>query len=245
VDNYKLNTTAYTCTTSADPSSCLIALANQGLINYADYVEEMERREAEIAKIEAFISNNVPLKTIVIQPGSEGKDSHIILRSFDDCINLYEHSGNDSLIMVVYDYWGICQKEFHRMLLQFPISGRVPSNAAIFSARLAVYGSACKRDTARPTLSLMEVKSFWDENTTEWIKDSYLEPLGEIDFEGVQGMYSWRTWDVTSSVSDWVSGYKINFGFQISSYENSVYATIRSGDHLNASTRPKLIISYY
>jgi hypothetical protein len=245
VDDYKLNSTVYTCTTSGDPSSCLIALANQGLINYADYVEEMEKREAEIAKIEALIANNVPLKTIVIQPGPEGKDSHIILRSFDDCIELYEHSGNDSLIMVVYDHWGTCQKEFHRMLLQFPISGQVPSNATIFSARLAVYGVASRNDTITPVLSLMEVKSFWDENTTEWIKDSDLDLIGEIGFEGVQGMYSWRTWDVTYIIRDWVSGYKINFGFEISSYENSVYATIRSGDHPNAKTRPKLIISYY
>ena len=245
VDDYKLNSTVYTCTTSGDASSCLIALANKGLNNYADYVEEMERREADIAKVEALIANNVPLKTIVIQPGPEGKDSHIVLRSFDDCIPLYEHSGNDSLIMVVYDHWGTCQKEFHRMLLQFPISGSVPSNAAIFSARLGVYGSACMNSLNTPIISLMEVKSFWDESTTEWINDSDLEHIGEIDFEGDQGMYSWRTWDVTNLVRDWVSGYKINFGFEISSYENSVYATIRSGDHPNAKTRPKLIISYY
>jgi hypothetical protein len=239
-DDYKLASTSYTCI--EDAASCLTGLAQNALARYADYIDEMDLKEAYVTKIEQLLANNVPLKTVTIQPGSEGKDSSVKLWSFDDCKEYYEHSGNDSLVMVVYDHWGICSKDFRNMLIQFPLS-QIPLNATVSSAKLEIYGLAVMNSSAAPTISLLKIKSSWEENVVEWIDESKLELIGEVDFTN-QGLNSWYSWDVTSAVRSWISGAN-NFGFAISSYENSVYAIIHSGDHPNAKTRPKLIISYY
>ena len=97
-------------------------------------------------------------QTINIQPGPEGKDASIILFSFDDCKDLYNHSGDDSVIIIENDYWGTCQKQVDRMLIQFPLN-QIPTNSTITSAQLEVYGLAITHTIAIPKISLFRVKS--------------------------------------------------------------------------------------
>lgn len=55
IRDYKLGTTVYNCTANPDFSACLISLANKGLSSYADYIEEMEKKEDEVRVAEASL----------------------------------------------------------------------------------------------------------------------------------------------------------------------------------------------
>jgi hypothetical protein len=245
VEEYKISSTGYNCTANPDPYSCLISLANMGLSAYAGYVEKMEEEEARIAALKRALENNVPLKTISIQPGFEGKDAWVNLSSYSNCVDFYNHSGNDSLISVVLDKADIgCAKTISKMLIQFPI-GTIPVNALVTSAHLEVYGYATINiPNGTPTITLSKIESSWSESTTTWIDDYYTEVITQVDFIP-KGANAWHSFEVTSLVQSWVNGKENNFGFQIATYENTVYSEICSSDHPNFTKRPKLIISYY
>jgi hypothetical protein len=245
VDDYKLNSSLYVCAEHPDLVSCLIGLANKGLNSYADYVEEMETREYYINKLETLLANNAPLKEITLQPGSEGKDAWISMASFSDCKEFYDRSSNDSLINVIYDaQLGSCAKQVDRMLLQFSMS-KIPVNAILSSARLELYIYATINiKNEIPTISFYKLKSSWSEADVSWMNQPEGELISNIDCVN-KGQFSWYSLDVTSVVQDWVSGRENNYGFQILTTERTVYGKVYSGDHLYASRRPKLVISYY
>jgi len=123
-----LNSTLYKCTTSPDIPSCLISLAYKGLDSYADYVEELEKREEYLAKLGILLDNIAPLKEIVIQPGPEGKDAWIRMSGWPDCSETYFSSGGDSLLRIIREGLGGCVKEIDKAFLQFSL-GRIPINA--------------------------------------------------------------------------------------------------------------------
>jgi hypothetical protein len=245
VSDYKLTSTVYICTSGVDPSSCLLSLAFKGWDLYADYVEEMEKREYYITKLEGMLSNKIPLKNIIIQPGPEGKDAGISLSGFSSpCREFYHSSANDSIADVDYDLWESCSKKISRMLLQFPLE-KVPVNAVISSARLEVYGWATINYVNQiPTISLSKLNNSWNEANVSWINQPETKFISSTDFIH-EGENAWYSWDVASIVQDWVSGKENNFGFQISTSEKSVSSEIYSGDHFDVNKRPKLVISYY
>ena len=120
---------------------------------------------------------------MLLQPGSEGKDALIGLGSYSNCEDFYYHSGNDSIITVIFDDLGAgCSKVINRMLIQFSF-GLIPVNALVLSARLEVYGLATINIANQdPSVRLSKVNCSWNESTTEWIDDYYLESITTIDF---------------------------------------------------------------
>ncbi len=244
MDKYKLTSTAYTCTTSADPTSCLISLANMGLSKYADYVEEMEYLEEDLALLAQRMRNNFPLRNLVIQPGPLGKDAWVSRSTFSNGTYSYSSSGSDSLISVVYegDLSGSSQIDW--MLLQFSI-GEIPLNAAILSVSLEVYGYAIiNQSNTSPSMSLHKLLGPWVESEVSFENLPDSEPLGIIDFSP-EGVYSWHSWDVTQTVKNWLLGREANYGFKISTAANYTWGEIYSGDHPYSRRRPKLVVSYY
>ncbi|MGY4884278.1 MAG: DNRLRE domain-containing protein [Nanobdellota archaeon] len=244
IEDYKLSSKVYTCMTNVDVSSCLISLASKELQNYADYVAELEYRAADLRRMQEMINSNVPLKEIIIQPGPEGRDAWISMGSFDDCIEFYDRSPNDSLISVIHDSKNNCVKQVEKMFLQISVA-RIPTTSIISSAKLEIYGSASinVKDEI-PTFNISEVNTYWDEETLSWSAHPETELITSVDFTK-KSIRSWYSIDVTYTVQDWVSLRNDNFGFMISAGENTIYGEICSGDHPDPTKRPKLIISYY
>lgn len=244
VDTYHIAGTVYSCT-NPDISSCLSSLAKAGLEKYADYVEEIEFREEDIVKLEKALANNTPLKQIILQPGSEGKDAQISLMGFSNpCRESYDNYPNDSLIWVVNEVDG-CKKQIDRMFIQFSIS-YIPVNAIISSAQIELYGySSINIQNSRPSLSLYEVKDSWGENNINWTNQPQVGLIETKEFEKYDGENYWSSWDITNIVQDWVSGRKNNYGLGIFAGKNHVWGKLFSSDHSNSTKRPKLIIFYY
>mgnify|MGYP001415274209 CR=1 FL=1 len=244
VDNYKLNSTAYSCISSPDPTSCLISLASMGLDKYASYVEDLEYRTEDLLRLQQRMNNNFPLRNLTIQPGPLGKDAGIQISTYSNGASFYNNFPNDSLISVVSDGDLSGSKQMNRMLFQFPL-GEIPLNAVIFSARLEVYGYALSNvQGVNPSIALSELKGPWSESEVSWTNQPESEFIEKIDFIP-EGVYSWHSWDVTYLVQDWVLGRKANYGFLISAGANYVWGEIYSGDHPYSSRRLKLVISYY
>jgi hypothetical protein len=79
VDDYKLTSTAYTCTTNPDLSSCLIALAQRGLSSYADYVEEMDEKEDVLRIVEASLHTGYgDIQVTLTWDNTSDLDLHVI-----------------------------------------------------------------------------------------------------------------------------------------------------------------------
>lgn len=244
VDQYKLTSTAYSCATSPDPTSCLISLANMGLNKYADYIEELDYRTDDLLRLQQRMENNFPLRNLTIQPGPLGKDAGIQISTYSNGASFYNSFPHDSLISVVSDGDLSGSKQIDRMLLQFSI-GEIPLNAVILSAKLELYGYALSNvQGALPSIALSELKGPWTESEVSWSNQPESEFIGKVDFIP-EGVYSWHSWDVTYLIQDWVLGRKANYGFLISAGANYVWGEIYSGDHLYSSRRPKLVVSYY
>jgi hypothetical protein len=245
VDDYKLNSTMYACAENpSDPTTCLVNLASKGLNSYADYVAEMDSKEEYLTKLQQRVDNNVPLKQIILQPGPEGKDAWINLSSVSDpCREFYAHSGSDSVISVIYDTWGTCSNEVDRMLIQFPAQF-IPITAVVASATLELYGyGTINQHNSSPGFSIAAIKDSWGEDNVSWENQPETEFIESIEFPA--GDNAWHSWDVTYTVQKWVDGTEQNYGLEIYPSKNYVYGYFFSGDHPNATKRPKLTISYY
>lgn len=246
VDKYHLGSTLYKCFANPDPASCIVSLANSGLGAYADYIEERDKKEEQLEKLLRSLENKVDLKSVILQPGLEGKDAWVYLfEGGSNCETFYDHSGNDSVLYMIWDQASIgCSKHIYRSFIQFSMS-KIPVNATVAYAKLEVYGTATiNQSNSVPEVGIYELNTSWNEFTTEWIDDYYTEFITSVYFTDV-GIYSWYSFDVTSVVQEWVSGEKINYGFKLTAHKKTVYAQICSSDHPQPTKRPKLTIYYY
>jgi hypothetical protein len=192
------------------------------------------------------LKEDVILKSITLQPGLEGKDSWVSLSVIgSNCEKFYEHSGNDSILNMIWDQANIgCSKNLSKSFIQFSMD-RIPLNATIAYAKLEVYGTATiNKPNSVPEIGIYELNTSWNELTTEWIDDYYTEFITSVYFTEV-GVHSWYFFDVTSVIQDWVSGEKINYGFELTAHKEKVYAQICSSEHPKSTKRPKLTIYYY
>jgi len=246
MDSYLIASTMYKCSGIPDLSSCFTNLANKALNKYADYIEELDKRKEQLEKLLLSLENNVDLKSITLQPGLEGKDAWVSLSVIgSNCETYYDHSGNDSVLYMIWDQASIgCSKNISNSFIQFSMS-KIPVNATVAYAKLEVYGTATiNQSNSIPEVGIYELNTSWNELTTEWIDDYYTKFITSVYFTNV-GIYFWYFFDVTSVVQDWVSGEKINYGFELTAYQKTVYAKICSSDNSNSTKRPKLTVYYY
>lgn len=245
IDKYHLSSTIYQCIANPEPSHCLVVLANKGLDAYAEYIKKIDEKEELMEKMYLAMQTDIPLKSKTLQPGSEGKDAWIFSGSFSDCQGFHDHSGNDSLLYATWDEADVgCSKQIYKSLIQFSISS-IPVNATVVYAKLEVYGTATiNLSNSVPVIGIYELNTSWNELTTEWIDDYYTEFITSVYFTDV-GLNSWYSFDVTSTVQNWVSGAKLHYGFLLSAHKKTVYAKIFSSDNSNSTKRPKLTIYYY
>ncbi|MCX6709092.1 MAG: DNRLRE domain-containing protein, partial [Candidatus Woesearchaeota archaeon] len=182
------------------------------------------------------------------QPGSEGKDTHIISTSSN--YNYGADTGMD-----------IRADDARRILIEFNLSG-VPSGANISSATLQLYATA--KGTANPVVNIYRLNRSWVEGTgagsitndgATWNKydgvNSWNVSGGEFDSSKVwanttvTAINAWYSWNVKDLVQSWVNGSYQNYGMLIrTTTTSSATTSFVSSDNTNASIRPKLVINY-
>ncbi len=109
-----------------------------------------------------------------------------------------------------------------RLLVKFSLS-TISVPATINSAQLVILqaGVIPPGDTGM-NYGAQYLKSSWDEGLITWnttnVLGSATQPLG-----GVDGVTGWKTFDVTQSVRDWLSGAATNYGLLITGDEDPTH----------------------
>lgn len=169
---------------------------------------------------------------LVLQPGSEGKDSQVNIRLPDN------NFGSNAYLMQNYG-----PSYEARALIEFDLSSI--SGATINSAKLDLWIGL-----PNPTnydFGVYRVTASWEEMTVTWNKQPthYATSYNTIRISGaVGGPY---TWDVKKLVQEWVSKTYPNYGLMVKRVDMNNptnWPYFCSSDHTTTSYRPKLTVDY-
>ena len=185
------------------------------------------------------------LDTIILQPGTEGKDADVEETVPD---------GNNADIAVLYAGFTDTEGKY-RSYLQFDLSA-VPADARVIDSKIElylferVYSSVFSDESL---LGIYQVTESWAEDTITWNNQpaSFAQAEGEVNLASllIGGRY-WESWNITVLVQGWVDGTVPNYGIAIKAVDETLTGGIigkfRSSDFLVDPTKcPKLEIDYY
>ena len=174
---------------------------------------------------------------ILLQPGSEGKDSYIISTYPDDNYGILHH-------LYVGTFYGF---GYHRAYLQFNLSA-IPADARITDADLKLY-QYHSIGSENFQIGLYKVTSNWEENTIT----CNLQPANSSETESFCTVYTgsttWRSWGIDDLVQGWIDGSITNQGMLLKSTDETLSNLgiyFHSSDYsIDTNKRPKLEIDYY
>ncbi len=189
-------------------------------------------------------------QTLILQPGSEGKDAWVDANSPKDNFgksNWMTISGNPT------------EKYF---LGYFDLSS-LPPESKIITASLEMYMDSVTNATSSSSFSLFRMTQDWIEGTGDWwdARDgvNWDTSDGSTTWTWPDNHYSikaiattkinpsfdgWHSWDIQKLVSLWHSNKISNFGFLIKADSSVQDAGFYSSDFKNTSKNPKLTITY-
>ncbi len=165
--------------------------------------------------------------TLVLQPGSEGKDSHI-------------RGGAQSTNYGTYSYimldWMPAQP--NRGLVEFNLS--TISGATINSAYIDLYS---QYNSPNDSFGIYRITASWGEMTVTWNNQPahFATAYAEVNVPGP----GWYKFNVKTLVQQWASGTYVNYGFKlIKKAESGTYPFFCSSDNTTSGWRPKITVDY-
>ena len=177
-----------------------------------------------------------PTETLILQPGSEGKDADVGESSPN------QNSGNYTELWVGYNIakW--------RTYLQFDLNPNpLPVDAILTHAYLKLYQHG---GSGSLSLGVYQVLGNWSESAITWNNQPASSSV-EIHFQNIYtSTGTWRTWYIKDLVKGWIDGSISNYGIllkptdELSNNNNAFF--ISSDYYLTYSTIcPKIEINYY
>jgi len=171
-------------------------------------------------------------ETVTIQPGPIiGKDAFVL----DDLPN--DNYGNNADLRVS----GLSAGARYLSCIEFNgLDNYIGGGHTITTAQLSLY---LHNGSGTGTISLFIVTSAWNENTITWNNLPGIEATAFITdtFNPTAG---WKTYDVKSTVQDWLDGTKPNYGFLVRGNAGESFSSnYRSSDFTTDTDRPKLILT--
>lgn len=203
-------------------------------------------RTSPTVVINTTSNNTLPLKTLVLQPGSSGIDAYTT-SAFG---NFSTNFGNASTIEI--SNWHKYFRTAERGYINFDLS-QIPDFNAVVSAtlRLRIDTINAKNINANfpNSLFLRAVTQNWSENTVVWnntpTTTDYLSvavPCSTLSSK------SFKSITITDLVRQWIvtPGQRFGLNMQLGESNQQVtWISIPSSDHPTANHRPRLTISYY
>jgi len=175
-----------------------------------------------------------PTETLILQPGSEGKDA--------DVDEEYPNTNTGSYSGLYVGYYTVAR---WRAYLQFDLSPNpLPANAVVTNAYLRLYQYY---GTGSLSVGVYQVTSNWAENSITWNNQPSSASTAE-DFYTISSSSTWRYWHVDDLVKGWLDGSIANYGVLVkptNESSNDKIAYFRSSDSGTSTQRPKLEIRYY
>ncbi len=189
-------------------------------------------------------------QTLVLQPGSEGKDAWV------DANNPRDNFGKSNWMKIS----GTPTEKY--FLGQFDLSS-LPPESKIVSASLEMYMDSVANATSSSSFSVFRMTQDWVEGTGDWWDAgdgvNWDTSDGSTSWNWSDNHYSlkpfatttinpsfdgWHNWDISGLVSLWHSKKISNFGFLIKADASIEDAGFYSSDFNNTSKNPKLTITY-
>ncbi|MBN2396102.1 MAG: DNRLRE domain-containing protein [Candidatus Atribacteria bacterium] len=181
----------------------------------------------------------VTIKTMNLQPGSEGKDAEVNELVPDT------NSGNTIVFFVGYRYLDFLTR---RAYLYFDVnSSSLPLDAVVTSAYLKLHQGTFI-GTGSLQIGLYPVTGDWEESTITW--NNQPTSLSETEYTTYvsSGTDIWRTWHIKYLVKGWLDGSITNKGMLLKSVNEPATTSVvwfESSDHDITDRRPQLVIEYY
>jgi len=191
----------------------------------------------------SFICLNLKAQTtIVLQPGSEGKDSFVWSFGSSDY--------GDREDMNVYTWTNGGSLGLKRALIEFDLS-EVPDNAVITSAFLSIYYNpndaveSFDSQYGNNAIYISRITSGWSENTVKWNNQPASTTENQISLPAsTSSTQDYLDIDVTNLVNEMLNdnnGFVIRMQNENNPYRGLLFA---SSDHPNENLHPKLVITY-
>jgi hypothetical protein len=173
-------------------------------------------------------------ETIVLQPGAEGKDTYVC-----DCLPK-ANNPNGPITLLYQGQYGAC---FDRLLIQWDLS-TLPKNISVDSAFMEIKSTSLTGSLSGQMVYYRIIEK-WEEN-----KVTYATLPKHTNSDSVITDWpksgQWHRIDITKFVQLWIADTSLNRGI----YGHSMLTTkqccmgFSSSDVSNATTRPKLTITY-
>lgn len=166
---------------------------------------------------------------LILQPGSEGKDSHI--RAQGPSSNY----GSYSYLTVNW-----APNQANRGLVEFEGLSAISKGSTINSAKLEFYN---RYNNPNDTIGVYRITGTWSESAVTWSNQPthYATVYATASVTGT-GTYSY---DVKTLVNEWVQETYTNYGLMlIKGTESGTYPYFVSSDYGTSTDRPKLTVDY-
>ena len=166
--------------------------------------------------------------SLVLQPGSEGKDSFVYVGSGSQ-----NYGTNDHIIRN--------KANTIRGIVEFEGLKAIPKGSTVNSAELDLYNRA---NTINDTFGIYRITASWQEMTVTWSNQPahFATAYATVMFYGP----AHYKFNVKTLVQVWVTGTYPDYGFKVIKGKEGpgTYPYVCSSDHATASYRPKLTVDY-
>jgi len=180
---------------------------------------------------------------VVLQPGpTTGVDAYIKKERPD------ERRGTDPELRVKGE-----ANKLERSLLKFDLSS-LPTDATVSSATLSLYVKAASGGAL--TINAHRVTQSWNEDQVTWkARDKAANLLWTTqggDYDSAVAASAvvddtkniWRSWTITSLVTDWLSNPATNYGLILEASSSNAEKVFKSSDDGTTNQRPKLEVCF-
>ena len=189
-----------------------------------------------------FNFSSIAQTSLVLQPGSEGKDAKVNSVGNGTGGNAKEFEG---------DAWTWSGSPgATRSMIEFDLS-KVPCGATIISAKLSLYGFPGSRTHSELSGSnesvLQRITSPWNESTVNWAGQPSVTTVNEVTLASTSvPAKNYLDIDVTTLIKEMLIPANGNHGFMIRLKNENYYRRMcfASSDYADANLHPKLVICY-
>ena len=243
LDYLKINVTELVQDMVFDPSTSfgfMLVLQDESIYHRISFCASEYPDPAKHPKLVIHYSPKV-CKSLVIQPGTEGKDSEVFSLQPDDN---YSSSTLRGLSWTFQGFIGDI-----RGLIDFDLSA-LPHDAIVESAYLSLFSpdtSYAEFHSGNNTALLQRITSPWSEDEVNWNNQPSTTSDHQVVVEASSEDYQdYTNIDITQLVRDMRSEPDQSFGLMLRQLKEEPYRRLSfcSSDHENASKHPKLEICY-
>jgi hypothetical protein len=185
------------------------------------------------------------VKTLVLQPGPEGKDAIVSSLRHDQNYGVYQN-------IYMSSWTNDGELNNVRTYIDFNLTA-IPSSAKIISAKLYLYwdyangfGYQVSPHSGDNAFTVTRVTGYWGEYSLTW--DNQPNVTYEDSVYVPQSVYGDQNYviDITQLAQDYINDPQHSFGFMCKLINENPYSLVilAASDHFDPAVRPKLVISY-